>query len=103
MNLNESYGWFVGNIEKKLVLGNITLGYLRASTNAFAYDVVAQGLGHHNNLTMGHLVFQPKLATCYIRPRSKCTLDCSGSYGIDYSDSYFRPKLIIHVLKSQDI
>jgi hypothetical protein len=44
----------VGNIERKLVMGNITLGYLKANTNAFAYDVVAQGLGHHNNLTMGH-------------------------------------------------
>jgi hypothetical protein len=65
----------MGNIERKLVLGNITLRYLRANTIAFAYDVVAQSLGHQNNLTMGHLVFQPKLATCYIRPMSKCTLN----------------------------
>jgi len=68
MNLNKFYAQFASNIEKNLVLGNITLGYLKASTNAFAYDLVAQGLGHHNNLTMGHLVFRPKLATCYITP-----------------------------------
>ncbi len=55
MNMNKFYAQFVGNIERKLVLGNITLGYLRANTNAFAYDVMAQGLGHHNNLTMGLL------------------------------------------------
>ncbi len=93
----------MGNVEKKLILGNITLGYLKASTNAFAYDVVAQGLGHHNKMTMGHLVFRPKLATCYIGPKKKCTLDCSGSYDIEHSNFYLTPKLIIQVLRSQDI